>query len=184
MVLITLLVGALLVGAIATFIVLGIASPVPWLFLLSIAALIFYSRNREKEQYLIWKDEYSVGIEAIDDDHKKLLNLINQFQTAVHYRTEPEFEDEAFAAVLDYTKTHFQREEQLMSEHGYPKFEAHQQEHRKMIAQVEASLAQYKGEQRHVALKRLLAFLKNWLINHINGTDQAYSGFLRDKGVR
>lgn len=184
MVLTTLLIGALLVGAVLTFIVFGFAHFVPWLFVLATAGVIVAMRIREKNQFVVWKDEYSVGIEMIDNDHRKLLNLINEFQTAVFYRTGKEFEEQAFDALVDYTRTHFRREEDLMKEHGYPGFEAHQAEHRKMIEQVEASLVQYQSEGRHVPLKRTVVYLREWLIDHINGTDQAYSGFLRDKGVR
>ena len=133
MIITSLLIGALLVASILTFIALGFANPVPWLFLLAIGGVIIVSRIREKSHYVQWKPEYSVGIEVIDKDHQKLLSLINQFQTAVNYRTGEEFEKEALDAVLDYTKTHFKREEDLMEEHGYPDFEAHKALHRKMI---------------------------------------------------
>ena len=184
MILITLVVGALLVGAIITFIVLGITNAVPWLFLIAIAATIVFTRKREKEQFVSWKDEYSVGIEMIDNDHRKLLNLINQFQTAVFYQTGKQFEDEAFQALIEYTQTHFEREEQLMSEHAYPDFEAHKAEHRKMVDLVEARMAEYRQQERHEAMEEMVVYLRDWLINHINGTDQAYSGFLHEKGVR
>ena len=180
----TLLIGVLLVGALMTFIVFGVAHFVPWLFVLATIGLIVWVKSREKSKFLVWKDEYSVGIEVIDKDHRKLLNLINQFQTAVLYRTGREFEQEAFDELVKYTRTHFHREEKLMEENGYPDFEAHRALHRKMIAQVEASMASYQKVGRQVPLEQTVEFLQDWLINHINGTDQEYSGFLRDKGVR
>jgi len=183
MVLITLLVGALLVAAIMTFIGLGVTNPVPWLFLLAIVVVVIYTRRRDKDQFVQWKDEYSVGIEAIDNDHRRLLNLINQFQTAVFYQTGSQFEDEAFDALIDYTRTHFAREEQLMAEYAYPDLEAHKAEHEKMIALVETRMAEHRTPGHHETLVEMVNFLRDWLINHINGTDQAYSGFLHDKGV-
>jgi hemerythrin len=184
MILTTLLIGALLVGALITFIVLGFTHFVPWLFVLATIGMVAWVKFRDKRKFLVWKDEYSVGIEAIDRDHKKLLNLINQFQTAVLYRTGREFEEEAFDALLEYTRTHFRREEDLMEEHGYPDFESHREQHRKMIAQVEACMARYMSEGRQVPLEHAVSFLQDWLINHINGTDQQYSEFLISKGVR
>ena len=184
MVLTTLLIGALLVGAVLTFMVFGVAHFFPWLFVLAIAAVVYAVRMREKDKFLVWKDEYSVGIEVIDQDHQKLLNLINQFQTAVFYRTGRDFEEQAFNELVDYTRTHFKREEDLMEEHGYPDFEAHREEHRKMIAQVESWLEKYQSSDREMSLKEAVVHLRDWLLNHINGTDQAYSGFLHDKGVR
>lgn len=183
MIITSLLIGMLLVASVLTFIALGFNNPIPWLFLLAIAGIIILTRLREKSQYLSWKDEYNVGIEAIDNDHRKLLLLINQFQTAVNYRTGEEFEKEALDAVVDYTMTHFSREEKLMEEYGYPGFEAHQAEHQKMIEQVEKGLKMH-SENRHKTMQGNVDFLRDWLINHINGTDQEYSQFLRDKGVR
>jgi len=182
MILMTLFIGALLIGTVMTFIALGPANPVPWLFLAGIVVTALFMRKREKQQFVEWKDEYSVGIKVIDDEHRRLLNLINQFQTAVFYQTGSEFEDEAFDALIDYTRTHFAREEQLMSGHGYPDFEAHQAEHKKMIALVEDRMAEHREQGHHEALVEMVDFLRDWLINHINGTDQAYSGFLHDKG--
>jgi len=129
-----------------------------------------------------WKDEYSVGIESIDQQHKKLINLINMLQTTVDYSTGEEFERECLAAVVDYTKTHFVYEEGLMSKYGYPDFEAHKAQHQKMIDKVNDLLADYEDHPES-AMKEALDFLKQWLIRHINGTDKQYSEFLLSKGA-
>ncbi len=179
----SLLIGALLVGSVLTFIALGFSNPIPWLFLLAIAAIIIVTRLKEKSQFVTWKEEYSVGIEAIDNDHRKLLNLINQFQTAVNYNTGDEFEKEALDALINYTRTHFAREEKLMEENGYPDLEAHRAEHQKMIQQVNECMAKHRDDG-HQSMRFGADFLRDWLVSHINGTDQAYSQFLLDKGVR
>ncbi len=183
MIITALVVGMLLVGSLLTFIALGFSSPIPWLFLLVIGVIIAVTRIRENSRFVTWKDEYSVGIESIDNDHRKLLNLINQLQTAVYYQTGRQFEQEALKALVDYTKTHFDREEKLMSDHDYPGFENHQFEHHKMIVKVEQFVTTYQKEG-HKVIKDIAEFLRHWLINHINKTDKAYSSYLRDKGVR
>lgn len=183
MVITSLLIGMLLVASILTFIALGWSSPIPWLFLLAIAGIVVLSRRREKSHYVTWKEEYSVGIESIDKDHQKLLNLINQFQTAVNYRTGEQFEKEALEAVVDYTITHFKREEDLLEKYEFPGFAEHKAQHQKMIQQVENCMAKH-SEERQQSMQYGADFLRDWLINHINGTDKEYSQFLRDKGVR
>ena len=59
-----------------------------------------------------------VGIDSIDQQHKKLISLINSLQTAVDYKAGAEFEREALDALVDYTKTHFSYEEGLMEQNG------------------------------------------------------------------
>ncbi|MCK5343936.1 MAG: hemerythrin family protein, partial [Candidatus Heimdallarchaeota archaeon] len=93
-----------------------------------------------------------------------------------------EFEREALDELVNYTKTHFAFEEGLMKDNGYPDYEPHKAQHEKMVKHVEEVLAEY--EQDHdTAMSNAVEFLKDWLINHINGTDQKYSDFLISKGV-
>jgi hemerythrin-like metal-binding protein len=177
---------AVLVLGILTMIVLGfmvgVTSPLPWVGIVSLGIIYILHGRFMKERYLVWKDEYSVGIESVDNDHKKLLNLINQLQTAAHYRTGEEFERQALEELVDYTKTHFRREETMLEEYDYPDLEAHKRQHAQMIAKVDEFLEQYKRNSDK-AIENTLDFLKDWLIRHINGTDQEYSGYLHDKGV-
>lgn len=160
----------------------GITNPLPWISLAILIIVIFAHNTIVKRRYLTWKDNYSVGIESIDNDHKKLLHLINNLQTAIDYKTDKLFERQTLDEVLDYTKYHFRREEGLMENNGYPDFVPHKEKHDKMIEVVNKYVHAYeKGESD--AIESLLAYLKSWLINHINGTDQEYSEFLISKGV-
>ena len=168
---------ALLVAVLA-----GPASPLTW-SMVGVLVLIPFVRRKFKDRRRVdWKDAYSVGIESIDQQHKKLINLINMLQTSVDYSTGEEFERQCLTAVVDYTKTHFVYEEGLMSKYGYPDFEAHKAQHQKMIDKVEELLAEYEKDPES-AMKNALDFLKQWLIKHINGTDKQYSEFLVSKGA-
>jgi len=109
--------------------------------------------------------------------------LINSLQTAVDYSTGEIFERKALDELVDYTKTHVEYEEGLMEQNGYPDFESHRAAHARMIEKVDQVLEAYRQDQDN-AMQQALDFLKDWLINHINGTDKQYSSFLIDKGVR
>lgn len=178
---------ALLLLIVITVILLGfmvsIYNPVSWGLIIVLALVPYIHKRIVANRFLEWQASYSVGIEAIDNDHKKLLNLINQLQTAAHYQTDPQYEREAFDALVDYTKTHFRREEELMETHGYPSYVAHKGEHTAMIAKVDELMRRYNDNPQDT-IEEAVQFLKKWLLNHINGTDQGYSQFLRDKGVK
>lgn len=174
--------GGLLVAVILTFIALGVAHPVPWLLAVTLLAIPALVNRSETRHFAIWKDKYSVGIGSLDGDHRKLLNLINTFQTSIHYNMGPMYEREAFNDVIAYTKYHFEREEKMMQEVGYADLEAHKDIHRAMIAKInELSLRHDKGEDK--ALEEASLFLKDWLVKHINGTDQNYSSLMIKKGL-
>lgn len=178
---------ALAILTLITAVILGFmagpTSPLTWLLVAILVSLPFIHKKLSARRFLAWKDEYSVGIDSIDQQHKKLLNLINQLQTAVDYSTGEEFEREALDELVDYTKTHFSYEEGLMEQHGYPDFEPHKAQHAKMIQKVEEVLSEYQ-QDHDKAMMNAIGFLKDWLVNHINGTDKEYSEFLIDKGVK
>jgi len=179
---VALLILTLITGAILSFMA-GPASPLTWTLIAILVLIPFIIRKLSAKNYVEWKDEYSVGIDSIDQQHRKLLHLINQLQTAVEYSTGEEFEREALNELVDYTKTHFTYEEGLMEQNAYPDFEPHKAQHEAMIKKVGEVLAEY--EQDHdTAMTNAAAFLKDWLINHINGTDKQYSSFLIEKGVK
>lgn len=177
---------ALLILSLITAVILGLmagpTSPLTWVLVAILVAIPFIHRRLSAKSFITWKDEYSVGLDSIDRQHKKLINLINQLTTAVDYSTGEEFEREALAELVDYTRTHFTYEEGLMEDNGYPDFEAHRAQHRLMIAEVEAVLAEYEKDH-DTAMRHASDYLKGWLINHINGTDKQYSSFLIGKGV-
>lgn len=181
--LLVLLIGLLLVAAILTFVALGISNPIPWLISIVLIALPFWIKKKDSKQFVVWKDEYSVGVESLDNDHRKLLNLINNFQTAVQYQTGEVFEREALEALVDYTKYHFKREEKMMEEAGFDDLLEHKKTHQKMIVKIDEFLKDYE-QQGHEALEDVAVYLKDWLIGHINGNDQEYSSLLRDKGIK
>ena len=172
-----------LIVAVVLGLLAGPDSPLTWLLIAALLVIPYLHRKMSARNYVEWKDEYSVGIDSIDDQHKRLLNLINQLQTAVDHSTGEQFEREALDELVDYTKTHFTYEEGLMRDNDYPEFEPHKAQHEKMFKKVEEVLAEYE-EDHDTAMSNAADYLKQWLINHINGTDKEYSSYLIGKGVK
>jgi len=141
------------------------------------------NKRMTSKRFVAWEDDLSVGIKSIDDDHKKLLTLINNLQTAVYYPTGEAFERQALKELVDYTKYHFEREEKMMLDNDYQDFEPHKRQHEEMIAQVQAYCKRYEKDPE-ATIEEMAEFLKGWLINHIAGTDQKYSDYLIARGVR
>jgi hemerythrin len=173
----------MLIIAVVLGVMAGPDSPLTWLLLASLLVIPFVHRKLTSKRYVEWKDEYSVGIDSIDQQHKKLLNLINQLQTAVDYSTGEEFEREALDELVDYTKTHFSYEEGLLEQNNFPGYEPHKAQHVEMINKVEEVLAEYDKDHES-AMSNAVEYLKVWLIKHINGTDKQYSSYLIEKGVK
>ena len=179
---VSLLILTLIIGAILGLLV-DPSSPITWVLIVMLVVIPFVHSRLASTQFVEWKDDYSVGIDSIDQQHKKLLNLINQLQTAVDYSTGEQFEREALDELVDYTKTHFIYEEGLLRDNEYPDYEAHKLIHEKMIKKVEEVLSEYEKDH-DTAMSNAAEFLKDWLIKHINGTDKEYSEYLIGRGVK
>lgn len=158
-------------------------NPVSWGLILLLILIPVIHKKMVARSFVEWRDEYSVGIDSIDEQHKRLLNLINQLQTAAHYHTDEAFVDKALDELVDYTRTHFSYEEGLLEQNGYSELEPHKMEHQAMIKQVGESIERYKADPDQT-IEDIVQYLKKWLINHINGTDKGYSSFLVGKGVK
>lgn len=158
---------------------LGFSHPLPWVLIAVLTLIPFIHDKIVATRFVEWKESYSVGIESIDNDHKKLLGLINQLQSAAHYHTDSELVDETLKQLLEYTEYHFSREEEMMKKCEYPEYEQHKQQHAEMISQVYNFVDQYRNDGTR-SIEEVAIYLKNWLVNHINGTDQKYTPYLKN----
>ena len=70
-----------------------------------------------------------------------------------------------------------------MKAHGYADYQAHKAEHDELTKQVLDFQRRFQARSAGLSME-LMAFLKNWLINHIQGSDKQYAPFLHGKGVR
>ncbi len=129
-----------------------------------------------------WSDKYSVNINEIDNQHKKLVDMLNALHDAMKAGKGNEVLGKTLGELIQYVGVHFATEEKLMSTHGYPEYNAHKAEHIK-LTQKAVDLQKNFQQGEHVLTMEVLGFLKDWLQNHILGTDKKYSPFLNSKGV-
>ena len=168
---------ALLVMIVMGF-MLGFSHPLPWVLIVVLTVIPFIHDKIVAKRFIQWDPSFSVGHQDIDNDHKKLLGMINQLQTAIHYQTDETTIEQTLNELIDYTKYHFSREEKIMQDHNYPQFEDHKQEHDRMVEQVTRFIDEYRIDKTRT-IENVLQFLKSWLINHINGSDQQYRPYLK-----
>ncbi|WP_448207537.1 bacteriohemerythrin [Azospirillum sp. sgz302134] len=128
-----------------------------------------------------WQDAFGVGHTVIDADHKRLFELFNEFATAVNdNRADSEIQS-VLAELLDYTDTHFDREERLMREHAYPDLAMHKTMHDTFVRQLhDVNNALDAGGEKGAFV---LSFLAKWLSGHILGVDKKLGAFLKEREV-
>jgi hemerythrin len=131
--------------------------------------------------FVLWDESLDVGVAAFNNDHKRLVEFINELHSAMITGLGISKMTHVLDGLIDYTRNHFKREEELMLRHGYPGYGAHRAEHEKLVATV-MEFHDRLGSGKSSFSLELMSFLKDWLINHIKGTDMKYREFFATKG--
>jgi hemerythrin-like metal-binding protein len=125
-----------------------------------------------------WQNIYSVGVEQIDNQHKKLFEIANRFHAAFLDRANRTTLAGIFNELIDYTAYHFADEERLMRDHNYPDYERHKANHDKLVSLVMTYKRQLDANEPDVE-QRAMDFVKTWLNGHILGMDRNYRDCLK-----
>ena len=126
---------------------------------------------------IFWTDQLSVGIDVIDNQHRRIVDYINLLEEAVHGGHTHEEIRQLINDLVDYTISHFSFEESLQEEAAYPFFKAHQKVHGLFTRRVADFTERFeKGED---VSKNLHSMLVTWLLNHIKHDDADYGNAVR-----
>ena len=123
---------------------------------------------------IAWDDSIIVGIPTIDEDHKKLVDMLNELFAACFAAQGPAVLGDILDQLLDYTKYHFEREEKMLEEANYGRLEEHRVLHKRMVAQVEKIQKNLQSGATHDLSNETLKFLSHWLTDHIQAEDKEF----------
>lgn len=123
-----------------------------------------------------WEPEMSVGVDRMDDQHKVLLEILNDAFAASRARDEIKIFG-IIDRLIKYTEQHFSEEERLLEASGYPALEEHKRIHCEFTKKVRDL---NKTKYEYVNLMELFKFLNEWLIRHIMEVDKQYEEFVRE----
>lgn len=126
---------------------------------------------------LVWGEILSVGVDEVDDDHRKLMGIFNILNHAVMEKESPEYIAAALEELINCTAWHFSHEERLMLKHRYKDLEEHKAEHRELIQSVR-ELQQRILQADKPMVDEHVEFLERWLTAHILTTDGRMGAYL------
>ena len=130
-----------------------------------------------KAAFIEWTEALSVGDSAIDQQHKRLIQIINKLHDAMRSQTAKAVLGELLEQLIAYADEHFSYEESRMQACAYPHLVSHQRLHTELLGQVRDLQTKFNQGKRNMNME-LMNFLKAWLTEHIQKTDQRYTPYL------
>ncbi|MCP4709804.1 MAG: hemerythrin family protein [Planctomycetes bacterium] len=129
-----------------------------------------------------WDQSLQVNIQEIDQQHQKLINLLNDLHEAMKNRTAPDILENLITQLVHDAGEYFTTEENYFQQFGYPETTSHKMAHRKFTARIEQFAQDFKTGKMHLTTE-IMEYLKDWLKEHIQKTDQHYAQYFQKKGV-
>lgn len=131
---------------------------------------------------LEWNSMLETGIQVIDSQHKKLVDILNRLFSAYSNNIHKTEIRKIVGELKDYTIYHFQTEEKYFKEFDYIKTSEHIIEHKKFVDKIEEVEQKFLKLESVLTLK-LMIFLQDWVINHIANSDKKYVDCFKENGV-
>jgi len=142
------------------------------------------SAFKAKNPILRWDDSMSVGVKALDDDHKKIIAMINKLFAAVERGESDSALDNIFYELFHYIGDHVAREESLLQRTNYPDCLAHEQEHAACQKELESVFAKFLAKEDRFISIEVMTMLCLWWKKHILQTDMLYKEHMAAHGIK
>lgn len=130
-----------------------------------------------------WNERFKIGIESIDNQHKKLFEMIDNYYQSFKAGKSKEGLAKLLEDLTDYTKFHFAFEEKYFKKYNYAGTEAHTKEHKGFISEIEELKNRVKTHKMVLPVE-VGNFLGEWLVEHISGSDKKYLDLFKKNDIR
>lgn len=130
-----------------------------------------------------WNDSYSVKVRRLDDEHKQLFSIINQLHEGMKAGRGKDVMQNVLNQLLCYTEQHFTDEEALLRLTEYAWINAHTALHQQFVNKIKSLRQDFQSGATPISVE-MLEFLRNWLAQHVMGTDHQYMETLNEAGIR
>jgi hemerythrin-like metal-binding protein len=143
-------------------------------FMASSYSLVTLQVNKQFE----WTSQYEIGIKGIDEQHKKLFEIVNDLYWATTNSGSRSFIGDVLHRLVVYTLAHFSVEEELMLRFKAPVYEHHKKEHEKFKETVGNFIKEF-NEGKSELTYEILDFLNVWLREHTKGSDKIMAPYIK-----
>jgi len=139
-------------------------------------------KKHQTAEIVVWDEKYATGIEAIDGQHKQLVELTNQLYVACIAKPDvlQAVFKEAMHKMVEYVHFHFDAEINLLKSINYPQLHEHKKMHDDLIKNILEAANDYKDD-KHFVPNHFVRTLKEWIFSHIAVHDKTYSFYVKEQ---
>ncbi len=119
-------------------------------------------------QGILWNDRFSVGVRTMDEQHKRLIDLINTLRAS----DDVGIAFDTIMGMFDYASVHFRAEEDVLRQAGYSQLATQEAEHKAFLDKAVEFSKKDLSDPRIGT--EIIAFLRGWLLHHILEEDMKY----------
>lgn len=132
-----------------------------------------------------WENKFELGISEIDEQHKKMLSIINKLYDMLDdVKSNDQNEiDRIIKEMAEYALYHFATEEKYFELFNYENKEPHIKIHDQYRAKIEDWQKRYNENKDKAIFFEVSNFLHDWWTWHINNTDREYVPFMKANNV-
>lgn len=141
-----------------------------------------FATHGDHKKLIEWGPKYMIGVKSIDDQHKVLVDLMNEIYKAFGSNQSKKATTRVLKELIDYTVYHFGHEEEIFKKYNYPDSENHNLQHQKFVEKIKAFQKDFNSGNAILSFD-LIDFLKSWLLNHILKIDKKYVAFFKENKV-
>ncbi len=127
---------------------------------------------------LHWRQNMSLGVHALDADHKHLIDLLNRLHFMIMAGDERAAIECVLEDLLNYAQYHFEREERLMRQYHYPRYEAHRRLHQELAEHLRQFQNEFRWSPGTFDTSGFYDFVSDWLLVHVLCEDMRLKPFL------
>ncbi|MCW8838863.1 MAG: bacteriohemerythrin [Thiovulaceae bacterium] len=114
-----------------------------------------------------WNEGLNLGIKALDDDHKRLLQLINSLSESIDKNEPKNIIEHIFLELEKLTKKHFEREEDYLEGCSCTKLDEHKVQHADFLSKLSELKNKALSANDYISIQDVTVYLTEWLLNHV-----------------
>ena len=124
---------------------------------------------------IVWSDDFLIGIEEIDYEHRRLVEDINRLHRQLLGQAGPRRIERTLGTIHARMQAHFALEERVMLANSYPHYREHKAEHERLLDAYTELMTRFGREPGRADREAMEAMLRQWIVGHIATSDRKMS---------